>query len=287
MGTNSIHPDTRLTRLQLNVSDLERSIAFYRQALGLQLLHQEDHNARLGAGTHDFLWLEGGHTRPRNPRETGLYHFAILVPSRPALAKWLRHMAETQTPIQGMADHLVSEAVYLSDPDDNGIEVYRDRPRAEWPTEASGKLRMATDPLDVEGLMVELSRQPTEWQGMDPQTRLGHIHLQVSFIPASEDFYCNVLGFDLVTRYGPAASFVSAGGYHHHIGMNTWAGEGAPPPPAESVGLRNFVIQLPNAQELERIASRVKQAGIALDETPEGLALSDPSHNRILLTAAR
>ena len=196
------------------------------------------------------------------------------------MAQSLRRIAETRTPVEGFADHLVSEAIYLPDPDGNGIEIYRDRPRAEWQF-TNGQLKMGTDPLDVDGVLAELAGQAEPWSGLHPDTVLGHMHLHVANIPQAEAFYRDVLGFDLVMRYGPTASFLSAGGYHHHIGVNTWSGSTLPP--SDAVGLRWFVIHLPDKDELGRVTERVRQAGVALEEREEGLLLRDPVQNGIIL----
>lgn len=285
MENNSIHPDTTVASVHLTVSNLERSLAFYQHALGFQIHGRNGKTARLGAGKADFLVLTEQPGAKPYPNRTGLYHFAILVPSRLELARSLKHLAETQTPLQGFADHLVSEAIYLADPDGNGIEIYRDRPRSEW-RYSNGAIQMATDPLDIDGVLAELKTHTEEWKGVHPDTRLGHMHLQVANIKDSEAFYCGVLGFDLMARYGPSALFVSAGGYHHHIGLNTWNSYGAAPPPPNSIGLRYFEIRLPNAAELDKVADRVKKAGVSLEETSDGSFLHDPSQNGIFLTAA-
>jgi catechol 2,3-dioxygenase len=279
-----IHPDTTLGYVHLNISDLSKSLPFYQEMLGFQVHRREGDTAYLGAGAADILALteRPGATHPRFA--TGLYHFAVLVPSRVALARSLRQLIETEYPLQGFADHLVSEAVYLADPDGNGIEIYRDRPRSEW-YDARGNIKMATDPLDVRGVLAELNEQDAAWCGLEAGTKLGHMHLQVANARQAQAFYSNVLGFDLMMMYGPSAAFVSAGGYPHHIGMNTWNSAGAPPPPPESIGLRYFVTRLPNLEELGRVLDRVRAAGVAIDETDEGLLVRDPSQNAVVLTA--
>lgn len=285
MALTSIHPETRIESIHLNVSDLERSVSFYQNGLGFEVYARDPNSASLGTGGRAWLFLRQVSGKPRNPRETGLYHMAIRVPSRVELAKTLKHLVDAKVPMEGFADHAVSEAIYLADPDQNGIEIYRDRPRDEWMYD-QGNLRMTTDPLDVQGLLAELSGHPEPWTGLAPATRLGHIHLQVADVQAAERFYRDVLGFDLTARYGPSAAFVSAGGYHHHIGFNVWAGRNAPAPPPDSVGLDYYVIRLPDQMELERVAERVKQAGLPSSETNGGLFVRDPSQNKILLTAA-
>ncbi len=280
-----IHPDTRPGHIHLIVADLARALAFYQHVLGLQLHRQSDQTAYLGAGQADLLVLTGRSDARRVEGTTGLYHFAILTPDRPALAQALRRIIETRTPVQGFSDHGVSEAIYLADPDGNGIEIYRDRPREQWPFK-NGRLQMVTEPLDVEGLLAELGTQPEPWSGLPASTVLGHVHLHVANIGQAEAFYSGVLGFELMGRYGPSASFLAAGGYHHHLGVNTWAGVGAPPPPADAVGLHWITICLPTAAELNRVADRVRNAGLPLAEQAEGLLLHDPSQNGLILTVA-
>ncbi|MCI0396130.1 MAG: VOC family protein, partial [Chloroflexi bacterium] len=250
-------------------------------------LHRRDGDvAWLGAGAADLLVL---HERPGARRHlrgvTGLYHFAVLTPSRLALARSLQHLADTQTPLQGFADHLVSEAIYLADPDGNGIEIYRDRPRSEWPRR-NGQVQMASDPLDIEGILAELRGQDAPWTGLDPETTIGHMHLHVADLEAAEAFYVGVLGFELIARLSHSAGFVSAGGYHHHIGYNVWAGVGAPPPPPDAVGLRWYEIRLPDAAALDQVVDRLRQANRPLEEQPAGFFVRDPAQNGILLTTA-
>jgi catechol 2,3-dioxygenase len=279
----SIHPATRLGAVHLTVSDLSRSLPFYQQVLGFQLHRRENGVARLGAGGENLLTLTEQPGAQRFIRgHSGLYHFAVLVPSRLELARSLRRMAEAQVRLDGFSDHRVSEALYLPDPDGNGIEVYRDRPRDEW-YDTRGNFRMATDPLDIDGVLGELAGQPEPSALLDRGTVIGHVHLHVAHIAESEQFYLNGLGFDRMARYGPSASFVSAGGYHHHLGLNTWAGEGAPPPPPNAVGLRYFEVRLPSTHALNLTVDRARSAGLQLDECENGLLARDPSQNVLLL----
>jgi catechol 2,3-dioxygenase len=278
---SKIHPKTAIGSVSLNVLDLKRSIEFYRQVLGLQLHTQQPDSAWLGSQVEpELLNLVEIQTGRPPGRNTGLYHMAFLVPSRKALASVFSHLLQSGWPLQGAADHLVSEALYLADPDGNGIEIYRDRPKESWPTR-NGQLQMATDPLDAEGILAELSPGADAWQGIDPGTRMGHIHLKVSELAAAQAFYCDVIGFDLVLRYGPSAAFVSAGGYHHHIGMNTWESAGAPAPEPESPGLRYFRVDLPERNELEQLAARLQSAHWPFVPGPELLVVDDPSGNTI------
>lgn len=278
--TETLHPDTRLGAVHLTVSSLDRSLGFYQNALGFTVNRREGAQAFLGAGGAELLTLLERPGARTVRRTTGLYHFAILTPSRLELAKVLRNLAQTRTPVDGFADHLVSEAIYLPDPDGNGIEVYRDRPRSEWPHE-DGHVKMATDPLDIEGIYAELKDQPAEWTGLHPRTVLGHMHLRVAQIDAAEAFYRNVVGFDLITRFGSRASFVSAGGYHHHLGMNTWESAGAPPPPPDATGLRWYDILVPSCAELDRFASRAAAASVPLEQRGDALFARDPSGNGV------
>lgn len=210
-------------RVALTVNDLGATEDFYRQALGLERLGGDGATALLGAGGRAFLELRGDRAaRRRSSREAGLFHTAFLLPSRAALGRWLRHAAEARVPVQGASDHLVSEAIYLADPEGNGIEVYADKPREAWPMEG-GRIRMATEPLDVQGVMAEADGP---WTGVPEGTVVGHVHLQVGDLAEAEGFYHGVLGFDVVTHY-PGASFMGSGGYHHHLGANVWNSRGA------------------------------------------------------------
>ena len=286
----SLPAETRLGAVHLTVTNLDRSLAFYQQSLGFTLYERQGAMAWLGGAAADgaaagrpFLVLHENPQARSAQRTTGLYHFAVLTPNRQELAQALRCIAATRTPVQGFADHLLREAIYLPDPDGNGIEIYRDRPRSEWQRGPGGELRMASDPLDVDDLLAELHDQPDEWGGLPADTVLGHMHLHVRQIAEAEHFTNDVLGFDRVLRYGSSASFSSAGGYHHHIGMNTWNGAGALPPPPGSTGLRWFEVLLPDQGGLDAALERLDAAGLAPQEHPDGLLVHDPSQNGILL----
>ncbi|MCB8981283.1 MAG: VOC family protein [Ardenticatenaceae bacterium] len=281
----AIHAQTHIGLVSLTVSNLRRSLTFYTQNIGLKLLSLEEQSAVLGTAERPLLHLveQPGATHVANA--TGLYHFALLLPSRVDLARSLKHMVQTETPLGGFSDHSVSEAIYLSDPDGNGIEIYRDRKRQEWPIQ-NGRLEMDTRPLDLQGLMGELNGRTPAWDGMPAGTQMGHIHLHIRDVDEAERFYCDVLGFDRIMRYGPSAAFVSAGGYHHHIGLNTWAGRGAPPPPAGSVGLRHYLILLPTQEALAAVKARLEANNISYEEKDGVIALHDPSQNHIHLQVA-
>ena len=286
--TTAIDPATEVGLLALTVADLERSLAFYTGSIGLAVLERDGSRATLGAGgaggTPLLLLEEKPGARPfphDRPGYTGLYHFAILVPTRADLGRWLRHWLETGHPLPGQGDHLVSEALYITDPDGNNIEIYRDRPRAEW-TYANGQIRMATDPVDLRGVLEEAEREGLPWSGMAAGTRLGHMHLQVGDIPQAQEFYVDVLGFDLMAAM-PTALFISAGGYHHHIGMNIWHSRGASPTPADVAGLRFYTIDFATEEARAATVARLDAAGIAHRETPAGIIVEDPWRNTIVL----
>lgn len=280
-----IDPAAAVGPVALTVADLRRAEQFYCEVLGLRVLAHGDATLELTAdGAQPLVLLAerpGAHHKPA--RATGLYHFALLMPTRLDLARSLRRLAELRYPLSGASDHLVSEALYLDDPDGNGIELYRDRPREQWPR-SNHQLRMAVDPLDFDGLLGELEHDTRPWEGVAAGTTLGHMHLHVADLRAAEAFYCGVLGFEVMLRYGPSALFIAAGGYHHHIGLNTWAGVGAPPPPPEAAGLRHFAVRLPNTAARDAVLARVREVSIALEETPAGWLLHDPSSNGVLLT---
>jgi catechol 2,3-dioxygenase len=281
--TESIHPKTDLGHVSITIPDLKRSLDFYQNALGMQVHRQGDGIAVLGGGGADVLELIEEPSAKRSRRTSGLYHFAILRPSRFELAQSLRRLIETEQRL-GFADHLVSEAIYLSDPDGNGIEIYRDRARSDWPR-FNGQIQMATDPLDIEGILGELAgHEDKPWAGMEDKTILGHMHLHVGDVNKADQFYNGVLGFDNIAMLGDSAGFVSAGGYHHHIAFNTWNGIGAPPQPAGSIGLRHFIVRLPDTTELGKIADRVRTAGLKIEEENEGLVVRDPSANSVILS---
>ena len=237
----------------------------------------------LGAPGEPFLELHGDRSAPPlNRRATGLYHFAILMPTRADLARSLRRIAEARWPLDGASDHLVSEALYLSDPDGNGIEIYRDRPREHW-RRREGRLEMATIPLDLDTLLVESGDASAS---VPPGTTIGHVHLQVADLDEAERFYSGALGLDVTVRGYPGALFVSAGGYHHHLGLNTWHSAGAPPPPPGSVGLRSFEVRLPDRAAFEHTFERVRAAGIEGETVDGGVLVRDPSGNGVLLKSA-
>jgi catechol 2,3-dioxygenase len=283
--TAEISPETRMGAVHLTVSDLERSLDYYRVAIGLELLRRENGRASLGAGTRELVVLveEPGAAPARG--HTGLYHLALLLPERADLARWLAHAARDGVRLVGLSDHFVSEALYLSDPDRHGIEIYCDRPREVW--EGKVDARMTTLPLDVQNLFTEIDDPATEpFDGLADGTVMGHVHLKVAAIPETIAFYRDVLGLGLMAQLGPQAAFLSAGGYHHHVGTNTWESAGAAPPPAGTAALRHATVVLPTGDERDRVVRRLEEAGQAPEATDAGPTAVDPSGNRLLLAVA-
>ena len=281
-----IAPATTVGAVHLTVADLARSIEYYELAVGLAVIGRDGPVARLGAEGTELLVLheEPGAEPVRG--HTGLFHFALLLPERAALARWLVHAAQSRIPLSGMSDHLVSEAIYLRDPDWHGIEIYRDRPRDEWPR-VDGKVQMDTIPLDTDDLLAALPDEGADgFGGLPGGTTMGHVHLHVADIGDSERFYGDVLGFDVMVRYGSEATFLAAGGYHHHIGANVWAGRGAGPPPPGSAALRHATIALPDAGERDRVAACVADAGQEPEPIEGGdVLVHDPGGTALVLTA--
>ncbi len=272
---------TTVGAVHLTVSDLDRSLAFYERALGLPA-KRDGATASLGGDDELLVLVEEPGAHPGHGH-TGLYHFALLVPERRDLAAWLAHAARDRIPLQGLSDHFVSEAIYLADPDGHGIEVYWDRPRETW--EGTVRETLTTVPLDVNDLLGELDDPALEpFGGLPRKTRMGHVHLKVAGIPETVVFYRDLLGFELMASLGSQAAFLAAGGYHHHIGANTWESRGAPPPPAGTAALRLATILLPDGEERDAIAARVANAGQEPEDRPDGVVVSDPSGNRLLLS---
>jgi catechol 2,3-dioxygenase len=276
---------TRVGAVQLTVSDLERSVGYYESAIGLSVREHAGDRATLGAGGEALLDLvEQPGARPARGH-CGLYHFALLLPHRADLARWLAHAARDRVPLVGLADHYVSEAIYLSDPDGHGIEIYWDRPREVW----EGKVaeRMTTLSLDTSSLFGELPDPASEqFDRLPAETVMGHVHLCVADIPQTVAFYRDVLGFALMAALGSQAAFLSAGGYHHHLGANTWESAGAGQPPAGAAALRQATIVLPSEVERDRLAARSADAGYEPHALDDGALVHDPSGNPIVLTTS-
>lgn len=288
-ATHRIDPGMQLGRVHYTVADLGRMVAFYRDLLGFRLLWEEGATAALGAGERELLRLTEVAGARRVRRTTGLYHTAFLVPTRWELANLLRRIIETNTAIQGHSNHGTHLAIYLPDPEGNGIELAWDFPREVWPMK-NGLYDLASTPrtgVDLRALLGELERDPSPWEGLHPDTIVGHVHLHVADLAETEAFYHGVLGLDvtlLSDEFG--ALFMSAGGYHHHVGSNIWLGPGAPPAPEDATGLRYFTIVVPDREELERLGGRLEAAGITRKDQDEGIFVKDPSSIGVLLTSA-
>ncbi|MBK8023459.1 MAG: VOC family protein [Chloroflexi bacterium] len=259
--------DLSIASVVFKVASLERARTFYVDLLGFSIVGTEADRLHLAAapGAPPIITLHeipGAVIKPA--RTVGLYHVAILVPSRAALGKVIARLMAARYPLQGASDHYVSEALYLADTEGNGLEIYRDRPRSEWRMDADG-VAMATDPMDIDGVLE--ARDTSPWTGIDPGTVIGHVHLHVSDLPAAEAFWVESLGFTVMQRSYPGALFVAAGGYHHHLGLNIWAGKRQPPPNA--TGLESFTLRLPSA--IDAAVASLKAHGRPVEVT-DGMA---------------
>jgi catechol 2,3-dioxygenase len=284
----STHPDTTVGAVHLRVNDLDLARRFYTKMLGLQATVDDAGELLLSAdGATPLLRIaEDAKAAPRDPRTTGLYHFALLLPSRAQLGRVLQHLAKTRYELDGMVDHAISEAVYLTDPEGNGIELAADYPRETWGRvmqAAQHDPRIMSRPMDVQRMFGEADALKEEWDGIAPATKMGHVHLHVRDVPEALAFHHDALGFDVMTDLASAA-FLSAGGYHHHLGLNVWAGPRAPQPGA--VGLRHYTIEYPTESERKRILDRIKRIGGTVEDTDAGPISADPTGNRMLLKVA-
>ncbi|MGX6443777.1 VOC family protein [Neobacillus sp. K501] len=270
-------PNVYVSEVSIKVKNLENALNFYQHIIGFQVLEKTAEKAILTTdGKTSLLTLEQPEDVISKPdRTAGLYHFAILLPTRADLSVFLRHLLETGYPL-GAADHYVSEALYLNDPDGNGIEVYRDRPSNEW-TWKNGLVDMATEELDGKGILAE---SDAPWTGLPEETLMGHIHLHVNDLKKAEEFYTKGLGFQVVSYY-PQAAFLSTGGYHHHIAINMWQGAGAQTPPRNSVGLDWYSLVYPNAAARENAVQQLQQIGAEVREEAGFYVTADPAGNQI------
>lgn len=276
--TQQIHPNIELGYVKLKVTSLERSISFYRDFIGFQILKLGEKTAEFTVdGMEPLLVIEEIPNAVVLPERSaaGLYHFAILLPTRKDLGAAVKHLIRSGIEI-GQGDHLVSEAFYLQDPDQNGIEIYRDRPREGWKRDDQGHYVMGTEPVDVSGLLDEAKDQ--EWKGLPPETKIGHVHFHVRDLTLAKDFYHSVLGFDITGDYqNMSALFVSAGGYHHHIGLNLWAGRHAPFAPANAAGMAYYTILLPNEAELDSVLKKLESSGRIAEKKADAWFVKDPA----------
>ena len=272
-------PNVYVEQVSLNVLDLKKAVQFYTEIIGFKVLKQTEQKANLTAdGKTLLLTLEQPKdVIPKEDKSAGLYHFAILLPTRADLSVFLRHIIKTGYPL-GASDHHVSEALYMTDPDGNGIEIYIDRPSSEWKW-TDGEIHMVTDPLDRDGLLAESN---AEWTGLPVGTIMGHIHLHVSDLKEAEEFYVNGLGFEIVSHY-PQALFISSGGYHHHIAINTWQGVGAPKRLKNMVGLNWYTTVFPDVEMRKQAINRLENIGATVSEDDGLFVTEDPAGNYIHL----
>lgn len=292
----SIHPTTKIGSVSLTVANLDNQIDFYQQALGFQLHWREGDRAALGTGEKELLRLVEQPGFKRYQGVTGLYHFAVLFPDRRELARVMARLFALKYR-NFPTDHIMTKTTYLDDLEGNGIELYCESPEdGTWTLangvyetrRADGTLSDGREPLDVEALFNHLKEDDKLDLPVPAETRVGHVHLHVRNIDKAVDFYHGILGFDLMgVAKAFRMAFVSAGGYHHHVGLNTWQGEGAPPPPADALGLRNFSVELPDQAALDEVIARVEKADLPTNQTEDGLLLHDPSQNGVLLTTAK
>jgi catechol 2,3-dioxygenase len=280
----AIPEQTTVGEVHLTVADADRSAGFYESEIGLRVRERGDGRLVLG-GDRDLLVLHEVPGATPAHGFSGLYHFALLLPERADLARWLVHAARDRVPLTGLSDHFVSEAIYLNDPDGHGIEIYWDRPREVW--EGQVEQRMTTLPLDTDDLLGVLDDpRSATFEGLPGATTMGHVHLRVADIDATVHFYRDLLGMALMAQLGPQAAFLSAGGYHHHLGANVWESRGRPQPPPGRATLELATIVLPDAEARDRLAAHVTAGGHEARETETGVLLNDPSGNPVELRAA-
>jgi catechol 2,3-dioxygenase len=267
-----VPPETRMGAVHLTVADLDRSLGYYETQIGLRVHARQDGRAQLGTGGEDLLVLtEEPGAKPADGY-SGLFHFALLVPERIDLARWLAHAARDRVALSGLSDHFVSEAIYLRDPDHHGIEIYADRPRELW--EGQVGMRLTTEPLDTNDLLATLEDPVAEsFDGLAGGTVMGHVHLCVADVERTVEYYRDVVGFGLMAQLGDQAAFLSAGGYHHHLGGNTWQSAGRPYAPEGYARLTQMTIVLPDEASREALAERVG-----------GTEVRDPSGIPVALT---
>ena len=285
--TAAIAAGMHMGAVRLTVADLERSLAYYRDVLGLAALRREDGLAALGApGGREVLVLEELAGAAPSDGHPGLYHFALLLPERIDLARFLAHAARERVPLTGLSDHFVSEAIYLQDPDHHGIEIYWDRPRGIW--EGQVGQRLGTWALDVDSLLGELADPGTEpFDGLAAGTVMGHVHLRAADIAETIAFYRDILGLELMAQLGEQAAFLAAGGYHHHLGANVWETRRREPAPPTSARLLEVTIVLPDAAERDRVAARLDAAGAAPRSAGDAVRVIDPSGIALRLDVQR
>jgi catechol 2,3-dioxygenase len=265
--------------------DLDRLTEFYRSLLGLTVLDRTDRIAKLGVAGAALIEIEHRPSaKPDNPTEAGLYHTAFLMPTRQDHARWITHIARNRLPITGASDHGVSEAFYLDDPEGNGIEVYNDRPRERWTWEKD-LVVMQTKQLDIEAILTEIDPATSTYPAAPEGLRIGHIHLRVGSVEKAEGFYRGVIGLDLTRRRG-GATFMSSGGYHHHVGANVWHSDGAGRRDDARAGLSWFSVEAADGAAYDGALARLKAAGVSVETMADGIETLDPWATRIRLVKA-
>ena len=279
MSKYHIKPNIYVTQIVLKVKDLKRSLEFYKNIMGLQVLEEKDREVKLTVDgiTPMVVLIQPEDVIDKLPRRTGLYHFAVLLPSRFHLGLFLKNIKNKNHSIVGGANHGVSEAVYLEDPDKNGIEVYADTPEETW-NRKDGEIKMVTEALDYISIIDTTGDK--EWEGAPPETIIGHIHLHVADLDKSLKFY-EALDFNLVQAMRNQAYFISTGGYHHHIGFNIWNGKGAAPLPDNSVGMKYYTLKYPSKEMLKDVLNRLKTLDYKYVEEGDSIFIHDPSLNLI------
>jgi catechol 2,3-dioxygenase len=291
----SIHPKTMMGAISLVVANLENQLEFYQKALGFKLHWREGNKAGLGAGGSDLLLLTEEPGLKKYRGVTGLYHVAYLFPNRRELAIAIARLFAIKYP-NSPTDHIMTKTTYLDDLEGNGIELYCESPEDGTWTFKDGKFESyrkdgswsdGREPLDVDALFKHLKEDDRLDVPVPSETRIGHVHLHIRDVDEAVNFYHGIIGFDIMGVSKPfQMGFVSAGGYHHHLGLNTWQGRGAPPPPSDALGLRYYTIDLPNQEAYDDVMARVDAAGIATNQTEAGLLLYDPSQNGVILRVA-
>lgn len=276
-----LDPATTVGKVTLNVADLDRQTDYYERVIGLTLLDRSSTTVELGVAGRPLLRLIEQPNGKQYRNSVGLFHFALLLPTRPELGSWLKHMAANQYDITGGSDHLVSNAIYLDDPEGNGIEVYWDVPRENWWYDKQNKIKVGTYPLDYQELGAAAA--DGTFERMPDSTTMGHVHLQTNDAAQTVDFYTSILGFDEVNQM-PSAGFVSVGGYHHHLGINEWQSKGRTRPPEGSLGLQHYEIVLPNHEARTALLNQLDSLNVETRETDGHPSVLDPSGNRAVLS---
>lgn len=280
-----LDPQMQLGYVTLRVQSLEKQRTFYQDAFGLHVIDERSDRLVLSVdNVHPLIVLQEGENVVQKPdHTTGLYHLALLIPTRADLAYVIAHLIQKGIRFDGASDHLFSEAFYLTDPEGNGIEIYRDRPRSDWPRTENGELVSASDPIDFQGIMA-LQDENRQWTGFPEETILGHMHLHVGQLHEAATFYLDVLGLEEITRFHESALFMSAGGYHHHIAANIWQGVGAVLPPENATGLVEYSLILSTEKESQKLLTHLAEKNINITHEKKGFSILDPNNMRMFFT---